>query len=48
MLQNDVSPPSPGISRPLPGYPRGLVVIMYSGLRYFLIYRWEDVDPGGA
>jgi 3-phytase len=35
-------------SRPLPGYPRGLLVMMNSRQRNFLIYRWEDVDPAGA
>jgi 3-phytase len=30
-------------SRPLPGYPRGLLVMMNSSQRNFLVYRWEDI-----
>jgi 3-phytase len=32
-------------SRALPGYPHGLLVMMNSTGRNFLIYRWEDVAP---
>jgi 3-phytase len=28
---------------PLPGFPRGLLVMMNSGSRNFLFYRWEDL-----
>lgn len=31
-------------SRSLPGFPRGLLVMMNSGPKNFLIYRWEDVE----
>jgi 3-phytase len=32
-------------SRALPGYPRGLLVMMNSAGRNFSIYRWEDLAP---
>jgi 3-phytase len=32
-------------SRALPGYPRGLLVMMNSARKNFLIYRWEDLAP---
>jgi 3-phytase len=32
-------------SRALPGYPRGLLVMMNSTGRNFSIYRWEDLAP---
>jgi 3-phytase len=37
-------------ARPLPGYPRGLLVMMNSTGRNFSIYRWDDLIPlvGGA
>jgi 3-phytase len=31
------------VSAPLPGFPQGLVVMMNSGARNFLMYRWEDI-----
>lgn len=34
-------------SRPLPGFPRGLLVMMNSGAKNFQIYRWEDIVPAG-
>lgn len=35
-------------TRALPGYPRGLLVMMNSAGRNFSIYRWEDVAPPPA
>jgi 3-phytase len=32
----------------LPGFPRGLLVMMNSRAKNFLIYRWEDVVPAAA
>jgi 3-phytase len=32
-------------SRPLPGYPKGLLVMMSSRPRTFLIYDWRDIVP---
>jgi 3-phytase len=34
-------------SRALPGYPRGLLVMMNSTGRNFSIYRWEELAPSG-
>lgn len=36
------------VSRPLPGYPRGMLVMMNSGARNFLIYDWRSIIPSGA
>jgi 3-phytase len=33
------------VSTPLPGFPRGLAVMMNSAGRNFHLYRWEDVMP---
>ena len=33
------------VATPLPGFPRGLLVMMNSRARNFLSYRWEDVLP---
>jgi hypothetical protein len=35
-------------SRPLPGFPGGMLVMMNSGPRTFQIYRWDDVAAGMA
>jgi 3-phytase len=33
------------VSTPLPGFPRGLAVLMNSAGRNFHVYRWEDLMP---
>ena len=35
-------------SAALPGFPRGLLVMMNSGPKNFLFYRWEDIVSGVA
>lgn len=35
-------------ARPLPGFPRGLLVMMNSGKRNFQFYRWEDLEAQAA
>jgi 3-phytase len=32
------------VTQPLPGFPRGLLVMMNSGPRNFLFYSWQDVE----
>lgn len=34
-------------SRPLPGFPAGLVVMMNSGPRNFLFFRWDEIEASG-
>jgi hypothetical protein len=33
------------VSTPLPGFPRGLAILMNSAGRNFHLYRWEDLMP---
>lgn len=34
------------LAAPLPGFPQGLLVMMNSGPKNFLVYRWQDVVRG--